>query len=103
MQLVLWEIWSYAQVPFFIFVFKRFADRDVKGDIIAGSIIGCFIEFATEPLWDYHFKFTVYKDIPPSIILGWGVMFTLVVFLSEKLYTKILGKQRIEPYDKRIF
>jgi len=27
-------------------------------ELAAGTIIGCFIEFATEPLWDYHFHFT---------------------------------------------
>jgi hypothetical protein len=97
------EIYSYLQIPMYIYLFKRFANRNVVGDIIAGTMIGCFIEFATEPLWDYHFKITIYKDIPPCIILGWGVMFTLVVFLSEKLYMKLLKKPAIEPYDKRIF
>jgi len=103
MKLILWEIWSYVQVPIYIWLFKRYANRNVIGDIIAGSMIGCFIEFATEPLWDYHFMFTIYKDIPPSIIIGWGVMFMLVVFLSEKLYCWVLKKKKIIPYDKRIF
>lgn len=103
MKLMFFEIWSYAQVPFFWYVFKRFANRNVMGDIIAGTIIGCFIEFATEPLWDYHLKFTLYKDVAPSIPLGWGVMFAIVVWLSEKMYCRILKKDTVAPYDKRIF
>lgn len=103
MKLILWEIWTYVQVPVMVYVFKRFAKRNVIGDLVAGSIIGLFIEFATEPLWDYHLQITIYKDTPLSIILGWGVMFTLVVFASEKLYLWILRRDTIKPYDKRIF
>src|SRR5262245_24482651 len=97
------EIFSYVQIPLYVFLFWKFAKRNVVGDIVAGSIIGCFIEFATEPLWDYHFKITVYRDTPLSIILGWGVMFMLVCFISEKLYTWLLRKPSIDMYDKRIF
>lgn len=97
------EIFSYVQIPLYIYLFWKFAHRNVVGDIVAGTIVGCFIEFATEPLWDYHFKITVYKDTPLSIVLGWGVMFMLVVFISEKLYMKILRKPAVQPYDKRIF
>lgn len=103
MKLILWEIWSYAQVPVALFLFKKFAKRNVLGDIIAGTILGLFIEFSTEPLWNYHFRFTFYKDVAPSIVLGWGVMFTIVCYLSERLYKWILKKDAIEPYDKRIF
>ncbi|MFN0118739.1 MAG: hypothetical protein ACKVQC_10685 [Elusimicrobiota bacterium] len=103
MNLIVWEIWTYVQIPIYVFLFKRFAKRNIVGDLIAGSIMGVYIEFATEPLWDYHFKLTVYKDIPLSIIFGWGVMFTLVTFFSEKMYCWILKKKAIIPYDKRIF
>lgn len=102
-KMLIWEIWTYVQIPIYIYLFRRFAHRNVIGDMIAGSIIGVYIEFATEPLWDYHFRLTVYKDVPLSIILGWGVMFTIVVWVSEKLYCWILKKPAIEPYDKRIF
>jgi len=102
-QLILIEIFSFVQIPLYWWLFKKFANRNVLGDMIAGTMIGCFIEFATEPLWDYHFAITVYKDTPLSVVLGWGVMFTLVVFLSEKLYCWILQKKSIVPYDKRIF
>jgi hypothetical protein len=103
MKLILMEIWSYAQLPLTVYLFKKFANRNVIGDMIAGTMLGCFIEFATEPLWDYHFRFTVYKDIAPSIVLGWGQMFAVVVFASEKLYMKLLKKPQVEPYDKKIF
>jgi hypothetical protein len=97
------EVYSYLQVPLIAWIFWKFAKRNVIGDIIAGCMIGCFIEFTTEPLWNYHFKLTIYKDTPPGIILGWGVMFTLAVFLSEKLYCWFFSRPNIKPYDKRIF
>lgn len=103
MKLVIWEIWAYVQIPVLWYLFKRYAKRNVSGDMIAGTMIGMFIEFATEPLWDYHFKINIYKDTPLAVVMGWGVMFTLVTFFSEKLYCFVLRKPSIAPYDKRIF
>lgn len=103
MKLALLEAWFYLQIPVTWYAFRRFGKRNVLGELIAGTMIGCFIEFATEPLWDYHFRFNLYKDVPPCIILGWGVMFTLVVVLSEALYKAVLRKDRVNPTDKRIF
>jgi hypothetical protein len=102
MKLAILEAWFYLQVPFTWYVFRRFARRNVLGELMAGTIIGCFIEFATEPLWDYHFHFTVYKDVPPCIVLGWGVMFTLVVFVSEKIFKALFGAPPALT-DKRVF
>lgn len=102
MKLALLELWFYLQVPLTWYVFRRFARRNVLGELTAGAIIGCFIEFATEPLWDYHFRFTLYKDVPPGVILGWGVMFTLVVFVSEWLF-RLFFRSRPELTDKRVF
>jgi len=103
MTLILLEIWSYVQIPVLWYLFKRYARRDVSGQMIAGTLIGAFLEFSTEPLWQYHFKITVYKhNTPLSVVTGWGVMFTLVVFLSEKLYCFCLKKDSIVPHDKRI-
>ena len=90
MDLILLEIFAYVQIPLYWYLFKRFANRNVAGDMLAGTIIGAFNEFVTEPLWDYHFRITIYKDTPLAVVLGWGVMFTLVVFVSEKLYCWIL-------------
>ncbi|HRY29246.1 MAG TPA: hypothetical protein P5079_04320 [Elusimicrobiota bacterium] len=103
MKLIVWEIWSYLQLPVIWYLFRRFAKKNVFGDMVAGAMIGAFIEFSTEPLWTYHFRLTIYKDVPLSVVLGWGVMFTLVVFVSEKLYCWILKKTAIDPYDKKIF
>lgn len=103
MKYILLEIWFFAQLPLTWWFFRRFARRNVSGEMIAGSMIGLFNEFATEPLWDYHFRINFYKDAPVGIVLGWGVMFALVVFASEKLYCAFLRKDRIEPHDKRIF
>lgn len=103
MTLIIVEVWSYIQLPIIWWLFKRFAKRNVLGEMIAGTMIGAFNEFATEPLWDYHLRLNIYKDTPLILVLGWGVMFTLVTFVSEKLYCRLLKKDRIEPYDKRIF
>ena len=103
MSLLFWEIWSYAHVPLVWYLFKRYARRDVSGSILAGALIGVFLEFSTEPLWTYHFRFTIYKDIAPSIFLGWGVLFTLVLFVSETLYKAVLRTARVRTGDKRLF
>lgn len=103
MKLIIYEILSFLNIPVTWYLFKRFAKRDVTGDMIAGTMIGCFIEFSTEPLWQYHFKITVYKhNTPLAVVLGWGVMFTLVCYFSEKLYCKLFQRTSILPYDKRI-
>lgn len=103
MNLVLWEIWTYVEIPLVWYLFKRFAKRNVAGDIIAGAIFGVVIEFISEPLWVYHFKINCYKDIPLSIPFSWGIVFSLVTFLSEKTYCKFLERPDIRPFDKRIF
>lgn len=103
MKLILWEIMSYVQLPLVWFLFKKFAKKNVLGDMVAGSIIGCFLEFATEPLWNYHFKFTIYKDVPPSIIMGWGMMFTVTTYFAEKIYCKVLHEKQVILHDKRVF
>lgn len=103
MKLVLFEIAMFAQVPVAWYLFKRWAGRNVAGEMIAGAMIGFFNEFATEPLWDYHLRLTYYKDIPVGIILCWAVMFTVVVFVSEKIYCFARGRNSVKPGDKAIF
>ena len=103
MLLAVMEIWSYAQVPLCWFLFKKLAKRNVLGELIAGTIIGCFWEYSTEALWTYNFNIVVYKDIPPGVPLGWGVIFTLAVFFSEKLYFFLFKENTVKPRDKRIF
>jgi len=101
-KLMFLEIWFFVQVPLVWYLLKRFAGCDVSGMMIAGIVLGSFNEFATEPLWDYHFCITVYKDVPLGVLLGWGVLFSLVTFISEKLYRFFL-KRKIEEGDKRVF
>ena len=104
MKMILLEIFLFLQIPLTWYLFKRFAHRNVIGEMIAGTMVGAFNEFATEPLWDYHLHVTIYKgNTPLAVVLGWGVMFTLVTFISEKLYCAFLNKPRIAPRDKRIF
>ncbi len=97
------EVWSYLQVPVVALLFWKLAKRNVVGDLAAGMIVGVFFEFATEPMWNYHFHFAIYKDTPPGVVFGWGVMFTVAVFLSEKLYVWLFKEPAIIPFDKRIF
>ncbi len=103
MALTLFEIWMYVQVPLVWWLFRRFAGRNVAGEMIAGAMIGLFNEFATEPLWDYHLRITFYKDTPVGIILSWAVMFTLVVYFSETLYKFFRKRPSVRPGDKSIF
>lgn len=103
MLLNILEVWSYLQIPVVAWLFHKYAKRNVTGDLLAGMIVGVFFEFVTEPMWTYHFHFTIYKDTPPGVIFGWGVMFTVGVFLSEKIYLWLFKEKTIIPYDKRIF
>ena len=103
MKLIVWEIIFYLTVLAAWFLFRKLAKRNITGDILAGSMLGMFYECATEPLCNYHFKITIYRDIPLAVIFAWGAMFAMVVFFSEKLYCSFLGKKKIVPYDKHIF
>jgi hypothetical protein len=104
MKLIVLEIVLYLQIPLTWYLFRRFARRNVIGEMMAGVMIGAFNEFATEPLWQYHLHITIYKhNTPLAVVLGWGVMFTLVTFISEKLYCAFLKRPHIEGKDKRIF
>lgn len=103
MLLAIMEIWSYAQPLLCWYLFRKYAKRNVLGDIIAGTIIGCFWEYSTEALWTYNFKINIYKDIPIGVPLGWGVLLTCAVFVSEKLYHLFFKLDRIKSNDKRIF
>ncbi len=103
MKLLLLEIWFFVQIPLVWWAFRRFARRNVTGEMIAGTIIGVFNEFATQPLWNYHFRLNIYKDTPLAVVLGWGVLFTLVVHFSGALYRFFLKKERVDIRDKRVF
>ena len=102
MKLIILEAIMYLQIPVVWYLFRRYAKKDVSGTMIAGVMIGIFNEFATEPLWDYHLALNIYKDTPLCVVLGWGVMFTLVAFISEKLYCAALKTGKMDPQDKRV-
>ena len=91
------------QAPLMWWAFRRFFKRDMTGEMIASAIVGVVWEVATEPLWDYHFKLTYYRDAPFAELTGWMVMFPLVILLSEKFYRLALRTDRVRPHDKRIF
>lgn len=101
--LILLEIIGFIQAPVLWFLFKKYGKRNVLGEMIAAAIVGIFWEIATEPLWDYNFKITFYRDVPVGVITGWMIMLTLVPIVSEKLYCLILRKEKLKEKDKRIF
>jgi len=101
--LIVLEVLGWIQAPLLWYLFKRYAKRNVLGELIAGAIFGVFFEVATEALWDYHFQITFYRDTPVGVLTGWMVMFTLVTYISEKLYCRVLRTDHIAPRDKRIF
>jgi hypothetical protein len=102
-KLALLEIWGFLQVPVVWWLFRRYARRNVTGEMIASAIVGVFWEISTEPLWDYHFRVTFYRDIPVAVICGWMVMLTLITFVAKKMYCAVLGLREIRTRDKRIF
>lgn len=103
MRLILCEAAVYLFVIAAWYLTRRIARRNITGDILAGAFIGFFLEFSTEPVCDYYFRITIYKDLPLVIPFAWGTMFALTVFLSEKLYNLALRRKTILPKDKRIF
>lgn len=102
MKMIILEVFYLLQPPLVWWLFRRFAKRNVLGQMIAGVIVGCFNEFATAPLWDYHLRITIYKDTPLAVVLGWGVMFSLAVFISEKIYLRLF-KRPVDIRDPRVF
>ncbi|MCB4757027.1 MAG: hypothetical protein LHV69_08405 [Elusimicrobia bacterium] len=102
MKLALWEIFTYVEIPLVWYLFKHYAKRNVLGDIIAGTIVGVLIEFITEPLWNYHFVITYFKDTPVTLPTSWGITFAIITYFSERLYCKFLEKDEVRLYDKRI-
>lgn len=103
MTLRVLELIGLLQAPVMWWAFRRYFKRDMTGEMIASAIVGVVWEIATEPLWDYHFSITYYKDAPLAELTGWMVMFPLVILLSEKLYRTVLKKEKLLPHDKRIF
>lgn len=103
MKLWALELFGLGLPPLTWWLFRRYARRNVLGEMIAGLIVGVFWEMATEPLWDYHLHIKFYRDTPVAVLAGWAFMLTLVPYLAEKLYCAFLGKDRLEPHDPRIF
>lgn len=104
LKLTLLEVWGlFVQVPLVWYLFKRFAKRNVSGEMIAAAIVGVVWEISTEPLWDYHFRLTFYRDTPVAVITGWMVMLTLIVRFSDWCYRRTLGLARVKYGDKRVF
>ncbi len=101
--LIVLEIIGFVQAPLLWWLFKKYAKRNVLGELIAAGIVGVFWEIATEPLWDYNFRINFYRDTPAAVITGWMIMLTLVPIISEKLFRLVFKKDPIADKDKRIF
>lgn len=84
-------------------IFFRIFRKNIIGEFIAGVVLGIFFEIATEPVWDYHLTWYLYKDVSPIIMLGWGVSFTILVKLSDWFYKKVYHKKQVNLFDLRLF
>lgn len=87
----MWELSSFVQLPLMWLLFRKFGKVDVLRSMVAGAVVGCFIEFSTEPLWAYHYRITVYKDVPLAVVLGWGFLLTLVTTASNSVYRRLVS------------
>lgn len=67
--------------------------KDVTGMYMAGLLLGITVEYLTESYWDYHFKVSIWRDVPLYIIIGWSYSFTIFISISNAAYKKITGKQ----------
>ena len=94
---------SYAMPALFFGLFLGLAHRNILGDIIAGTVFGFFWEFSTARFWDYRLGWKLPWGTPPAVIINWGVLFAVVVFLSERLYKSMFHRAQVELHDPRIF
>jgi hypothetical protein len=95
------EVCSYVvAIALWTYLHNRFG-RQISGDILMGTVMGFFLEFSTEPVSNYRFALTIYKDLPLIIPFDWGLMFALTALASDKLYARFFGN-KAKP-DGRIF
>lgn len=69
----------------------------------AGMLTGLCVEYMTEPEWTYTMQLYIWRDVSPFVIVGWGVNFTWVILLSEKVCKLFFGRQAGTRWDKRLF
>jgi hypothetical protein len=69
-----------------------------------GTVMGAAIEFMTEPEWNYNFQLYIWRDISPFVILGWGIVFSWVIPISDYFYQKIfkVPASTYGPRDPRL-
>ncbi len=53
---------------------------------LPGFLLGAAVEIMTEPEWTYAMQFYIWRDVSPFVMMGWGIMFSWMLFLSDKLY-----------------
>jgi hypothetical protein len=53
-----------------------------------GILLGLTVEVITEPEWNYSLQLYLYRDVSVAVIAGWGIMFSWLVMLSDRLYTR---------------
>lgn len=67
-------------------VFTKVLKRNFGTTFWPGVLMGCMIEFMTEPEWTYFVKLYLWRDVSPMIILGWGVIFSWLIVCSDALH-----------------
>lgn len=53
-----------------------------------GVLLGATNEIMTEPEWTYSLQLYLWRDISPAVIVGWGIIFAWLVFLSDAGYAR---------------
>jgi hypothetical protein len=63
-----------------------------------GALLGLTIEVITEPEWTYSLQWYLYRDVSVAVIAGWGIVFSWLVFLSDRCYDRWFAPDA--PYGK---
>lgn len=100
--LYLWrgEISTIVTFIFSAYVLLRILKQPFWRMWIHGAILGLAVEVMTEPEWTYSLQVYIWRDVSPFVIAGWGIMFTWLIYFSDKLYYKIYGKP-VDPKETK--
>jgi len=77
-------------------VFKFYLHRSFWRTFLPGALLGLAIELMTEPEWTYSAAWKVWRDICPAIVLGWGVVFSWLIVLSNGLRRQWFGNAAVD-------
>ncbi len=73
-------------------MFKFILKQDYWHLCLAGMLFGLATEVFTEPEWNYHLAWYIWRDVSPFTIAGWGPLMAILVANSNKLYKKLFKR-----------